>query len=383
MMTRGRPSIIAAFGVLLWMLVTTVTPNSAQALSLNPEVWASCVGIDKIISAPALAPIQVGGGVTSPQMGWQLGGSFMPVIYNAIEPAIKSILCEGTSLEEDISRAGKQKRHETVSTLKASDIISDKEFGMRAVTAAQSKEGANNLPAGACDQVYRASYAGSAVSATATTALAFNSQSFSRDITPSQTSSRLNATAPSSPGAIVPEAVLGAGDLSRGGVITNAATAQMFIQNLTNPVQQAPISPTVQGSPAYASTLARKNFQTTSISLAQKSLTDIAAVHAPMAGLSAWSAGIDAETGLVPVGVGNPPGDESLVSIIAQEIQSRFSGTTYVTGLFSSLQKRHIAQESAGDQAVRLELAYQNLILAQDEESLDAEILANLTTKTK
>ncbi len=377
----GRCRRYATTGIVVLSTVALLVYGLAtpkRSYALIPQALAFCMPEGSALAGGLATPVAIIMGGTMGLMygGFTLGPALTPLLY--------AILCEGDSISMAIGQLETSEHRVATTKLHALDTVADKSFAENAIYDKQLKEGANNLPAGACDEVYRASNSGQANSTAAQEALALNSQFSGYNLSAPPTGSALAAQLSVTPGSLTPLSIFGAGDLASGGTVNQTVEGRQYIINATNPIPAPPPSPSLIMSPSGGKILAKSNMDIASVSMSQKTLADVLALHAPVIDLSAWQTGILGATGAVTPSVstaGNntPTTKSSVMAIIGQAVQARFSNPTYLQGIFAiNSATRQVLQSMAATQAVDLEIEYQTLLAEQNQEAVLAEILARM-----
>lgn len=304
-----------------------------------------------------------------------------------VGPLIVAIICTGANtvaaieaLQQSNSQAAQMQANSraqaTASTITAQAAVKN-----------ATKHGAQNLPTLSCDGPYVATSVGAAVSKTAQEATYLNSQAESRDNSIPATGLILTGTLMQTPATLTPLAIFGADDISTGSTIPSASNGMQYINSATNPIPEPPVPANQLGGPLAAQKLARYDEDHAGVALAQKVLNDILAMRMPVANLSSWQQGVLGSTGIGLQNIafnslnatsGNAaPTEMSLLSVIGTSVASRFANPAYFTGINADSEINAV-KAIATTQTIELEVEYQNLIAAQNQEALLAVILARL-----
>lgn len=246
--------------------------------------------------------------------------------------------------------------------------------------------GAQNLPHGACDNVYVANNAGAAGTQTANEAYYLNSKAEAYDNSVPATGLALNAQLMQTPATLTPLAIFGGDDMSVGSTLQSVDTGQQFIVNATNPIPLPPVPANELGGPAGTQKLAQYNFQHTAVATAQKALNDILALRAPVSNLSVWQQGVLSALGMQTMGVGfnpmntttgNTQNSVSMQGIIGTLVAQRFADPQYFTAV-SKGDSTQAVKILAQNSAIELSLLYQMWLQLQNQSAVQAEILGHL-----
>ncbi len=345
---------------------------------VGAQCWESN-GIMTIL--PALSDLIWGEGVSPSTVGQTLLEYF-----NTRNPALLNAGLLGGALQNispPINLAGQEhnkssERQVAGAVIPAQGVYADKQFAENNALKAATQEGANNVPPGACDHLYRAGNLGGNITTKTAQESLYNESKINRyDYSyPTSSMALSNAIQMSSFADVSPLSIFGASDLSAGSVITDTHAARNFIKNATNPLPYAPVA--IRNGPAMTDRLAVRYMNTGATVLAQNSLVDLLAERAPVGSDTILQPGIFAASGVqpvqTPIGTGNTSA-VSLMRIIGLEVDDRVGNYNYITGLITgntlSVIKNIITTDGIID-----EIKYLQLVTRQRNAALAAAILA-------
>ncbi len=366
--------IVFSFGIFM------STYRNAYALFTSPAVISTCEG--EVSAAAGLANTPV----TMALIG-MITGTITVDLAPVITPVLYAVFCEGDSITAAIQMLNKNEERIAVQKINALNTAADKNFSMKNALEAARKEGANNLPPGACDHAYLTARNGPAAVMASQESLYVNSTLERYNTRMSTSAQNLSRNIEQTAATLSPLSIFGAGDMATGGTIADPNSGMNYIKNATNPIPYAPIPISATRGPKGAEILAKRNMDNADVSMSQKVLADILSIHAPVSDAAPLVDNVivtsPGGSTLLPLGnTSVAPQNRSMLSLLGAAVAGRYTNPTYVEQLYT-LPTRQVVQNIATSQVVSLELEYQTLLAEQNQEAVLSLILARMANSQR
>ena len=374
--------IVTIYALLPLIVVSVFCYRDSYALSSSPIISGMCIGEASAATAALNAPIVQAVFFGQTPGVYVLGGVINLIFEPLISPSVKIVFCDGDAIAASFMIMSKHKVKYATAEINALNTRTDKQFSEKESLAATENNSASTLPVQSADNVYRASRTSNdfilaekdyvylnSIFQRYETSYSTVTQSESR--TDEQTALNLNSVN-----------VFGVDDISAGGVVGGNSAAYNYVLNITAPYPLQPVPISAMRGPRGAEMFAAHNMTISQVLLAQEIFSSIISLHVPVQQQTAWHQGVEAQTGISPVGVntGNT-GMVSVMSNLAHDVQSKFNNPLYVQEISANSIKRRVAQLWGAEQPLGLELDYYNMLFAQQTSAAYAEILARLSAR--